>query len=54
MVLGRCEKSELWIDPAFTELTRKYAEAIADKGWRGVFNLQCRRNSRMVDLLALK
>ncbi len=43
MVLGRCEKSELWIDPAFTELTRKYAEAIADKGWRGVFNLQCRR-----------
>lgn len=43
MVLGRCEKSEPWEDSSFTHLTKSYAEAIAQKGWRGVFNLQCRR-----------
>lgn len=43
MVLGRCERSERWEDPQFTEITRFFAEAIANAGWRGMFNLQCRR-----------
>lgn len=43
MVLGRCERSKRWEDPQFTETTRFFAEAIANAGWRGMFNLQCRR-----------
>ena len=45
MVLGRCEKTMHWNDPDFIAVTRAYAEAIADAGWRGVFNLQCRQTS---------
>lgn len=43
MVLGRCERAVRWDDPVFLATTRAYAEAISDCGWRGMFNLQCRR-----------
>lgn len=45
MVLGRCERTERWDDPDFIAVTRAFAEAVSDAGWRGVFNLQCRRTS---------
>jgi carbamoyl-phosphate synthase large subunit len=44
MVMGRCEASEPWADPALEQVTRQYAEAIAAIGWRGMFNLQCRQD----------
>jgi carbamoyl-phosphate synthase large subunit len=43
MVIGRCERSAPHLDPALEALTRAYAEAMASSGWRGMFNLQCRR-----------
>ncbi|MBN2338751.1 MAG: hypothetical protein JXP48_09445 [Acidobacteria bacterium] len=43
MVIGRCERSAPHPDPELEAVTRAYAEAMAASGWRGMFNLQCRR-----------
>ena len=43
MVIGRCERSAPWDDPALISTTRAFAQAIAAVGWRGMFNLQCRK-----------
>lgn len=42
MVLGRCEKSEPYNNPEMTRVSYEYAKAIAQEGWRGMFNLQLR------------
>ena len=44
MVLGRCESAQPLPDPELVRVTRAYAEAFARLGWRGVFNLQCRKH----------
>lgn len=43
MVIGRCERSEICNDADFIKTTEKFAASIADEGWRGMFNLQCRK-----------
>lgn len=43
MVAGRCEYSERLDDPALADLSRRFAEAIAARGWQGPFNLQCKK-----------
>ena len=43
MVLGRPERTVRWDDPALAATTRAFAGAISAAGWRGLFNLQCRR-----------
>jgi len=43
MILGRCEKSRIVNDPEFRDVSARYARAIADEGWVGMFNLQCRK-----------
>lgn len=43
MVIGRCERTERWDDPSFISVIKDYAEAISKEGWRGSFNLQCRK-----------
>ena len=45
MVLGRCEGFRQVAEPALEELTRQYALAIAESGWRGVFNFQCKKSN---------
>lgn len=43
MVLGRCEQSQRFEDPEFTHTMLKYAQSMSSIGWRGMFNLQCRK-----------
>jgi len=45
MIMGRCE--EMWRadDPALQATGRNFATAMAREGWRGSFNLQCRRSA---------
>ena len=42
MVIGRCERSEVIIDPEMEGIVRRYARAMAGIGWRGPFNIQGR------------
>ena len=46
MVIGRCERSEVIINPEMEGIVRRYAEAISDIGWRGPFNIQGRMSDR--------
>jgi len=46
MVLGRCEQSQRFEDPDFTRTMLKYAQAMSSIGWRGMFNLQCRKTDK--------
>ena len=43
MVIGRCEEAEVCSDPDLIRTTENFAAAIAKEGWRGMFNLQCRK-----------
>lgn len=43
MVMGKCEEAEIWDDPDLIRTSENYASAIAKEGWRGMFNLQCRK-----------
>ncbi len=43
MILGRCEKTMALNDPEFSGISLRYARAIAEEGWTGMFNLQCRK-----------
>lgn len=42
MVLGRCEKSEPYHNEKMMQVSIDYAKAIAQEGWKGMFNLQLR------------
>lgn len=42
MVLGRCEKSEPFHHPEMMRVSIEYTKAIANEGWRSMFNLQLR------------
>jgi carbamoyl-phosphate synthase large subunit len=44
MILGRCERAERFEDIRFTGIVRKFAVAISEAGWRGMFNIQCKKN----------
>jgi hypothetical protein len=46
MVIGRCERSEVIINPEMEGIVRRYAEAMSDIGWRGPFNIQGRMSDR--------
>ncbi|MDO9313066.1 MAG: hypothetical protein Q7T97_00790 [Burkholderiaceae bacterium] len=43
MVCGRPERSMRVTDPLLIQVGRDYAQALADVGWRGPVNVQCRR-----------
>ncbi len=43
MIAGKAEASVPHPDAAFQEITRRFARAASADGWRGPFNLQCRR-----------
>lgn len=43
MVCGRPERSVRIADPLLDQVGRDYAQALADAGWRGSVNVQCRR-----------
>ncbi|MDL2338078.1 MAG: hypothetical protein QFE16_09565 [Pseudomonadota bacterium] len=43
MICGRPERSVRAIDPLLAQLGSDYAHALADAGWRGSVNVQCRR-----------
>jgi carbamoyl-phosphate synthase large subunit len=43
MVMGRCEEAEIFDDPDLIRTSENFAAAIAEEGWRGMFNLQCRK-----------
>jgi biotin carboxylase len=44
MVAGRCEQLRRCIDPGLLRITRRFAEAAVEEGWRGPFNLQLKRD----------
>lgn len=43
MIVGKCEKSEYFVDNEFLNVAKKFATAISKIGWRGMFNLQCKK-----------
>ncbi len=43
MVMGRCEEAEICDDPDLIRTSENFAASIAKEGWRGMFNLQCRK-----------
>ena len=43
MIMGKCEEAEICDDPDLLMISQNYACSIAKEGWRGMFNLQCRK-----------
>ncbi len=44
MRMGRCERSEPCDDVELAAIAERFVEAMAGAGWRGLFNLQLKRN----------
>lgn len=46
MIVGRCERTERYVDPELTAVVKQFALAMSEKGWRGFFNIQCKKTER--------